>query len=47
MFTRSRYHLTCDWVRGNGQGLVNWSPDDRGYGFHLVLRKNPNHSETR
>lgn len=28
----------CDFVRGTGQGLKDWSPES-GSGFHLVLRK--------
>ena len=30
---------TKDWVRGNGQGLTNWSEEKGNYGFHLVLQK--------
>jgi 2-polyprenyl-3-methyl-5-hydroxy-6-metoxy-1,4-benzoquinol methylase len=31
--------ITKDWVRGNGQGLTNWSPGEGDYGSHLVLQK--------
>lgn len=35
---KSHKFTTPDWVRGNGTGLTNWSPED-GDGFHLLLQK--------
>jgi 2-polyprenyl-3-methyl-5-hydroxy-6-metoxy-1,4-benzoquinol methylase len=35
---KTHHFQTRDWVRGNGRGLKDWSPED-GDGFHLVLQK--------